>query len=470
MSESLPDSKTKIAVSTEAIDSSPKAGMLSALIRRLPMTVFWALAAQGVVSVTRILTTVTVGGRFAPEGAASGSMLGSMEQLSLYYSAFGVLMVLVAMHEGFVTTPLTVFLPKQNKENESEFSGNMLLASLTFMGVAIAIAAVWILYKYQTSQSMTPLIAVIAVVVALAPLQLLREFSRRWLLANLEVRASALFEILFSVTFLASLFALFLFAQVSAIHAFVTIAIVNVIALVAWWRCFGNRFSITKNGAKEQFMENFRYGRWAAAENVCSGVTMFFCVWYLTGELGTAPGGVFSACFNIMLLANPFLLGVCSLLGARAAQEFTRGGWDAMLKTLAQYGTFVLVVLLGFALVLWLFGDDLTNLLFNKCQVWFDANTGGVNRITSTLGLAVPLLGISFVLSTAILAIGRPNDNFICAIVALAVLVGVNLAFGPSLMVAAVSFVLATLTNVLLRIGCLARAYSKRDKTYVAKA
>jgi O-antigen/teichoic acid export membrane protein len=469
--DSLPDSEANIAVSTEAIDNSPKAGFLTALIRRFPMTVFWALAAQGVVSVTRILTTVTVGGRFAPEDAASGAMLGSMEQLSLYYSAFGVLMVLVAMHEGFVTTPLTVFLPKQNKENESKFSGNMLLASLTFMGVAIAIAAVWILYKYQTSQSMTPVISVIAVVVALAPLQLLREFSRRWLLANIEVRASAMFEILFSVTFLASLFALFCFAQVSAIHAFVTIAIVNVVALVAWWRCFGNRFAVSKEGAKKQLMENFRYGRWAAAENVCSGVTMFFCVWYLTGKMGPDPGGVFSACFNIMLLANPFLLGVCSLLGARAAQEFTRGGWDAMLKTLTQYGTFVLVVLLGFGLLLWVFGADLTNLLFgDKCQAWFDANTEGVNRITSTLGLAVPFLGISFVLSTAILAIGRPNDNFICAIAALAVLIGVNFAFGPSLMVAAVGFVVATLTNALLRVGCLARAYLKRDKTYVAKA
>ena len=85
------------------------------------MTVFWALVAQGVVSVTRILTTVTVGGRFAPDDAAAGAMLGSPEQLSLYYAAFGVLTVMIAMHEGFVTTPLTVFLPKQGKDRESTF-------------------------------------------------------------------------------------------------------------------------------------------------------------------------------------------------------------------------------------------------------------------------------------------------------------------------------------------------------------
>ena len=183
------------------------------------MTVFWALAAQGVVSVTRILTTVTVGGRFAPDETSSGSLLGSPEQLSLYYAAFGVLTVLIAMHEGFVTTPLTVFLPRQGKERETRFSGHMLLASLGFIGVALCFVAIWLLYQYQIGGGMTTALIVIAFVIVLAPLQLLREFSRRWLLANLEVRSSALFEILFSATFLTCLAMLFYFQQVTAIRA-----------------------------------------------------------------------------------------------------------------------------------------------------------------------------------------------------------------------------------------------------------
>ena len=170
-----------------------------------------------------------------------------------------------------------------------------------------------------------------------------------------------------------------------------------------------------------------------------------------------------------MLLANPFLLGVCSLLGARAAQEFTKGGWDAMLKTLTQYGTFVFVVLSGFAVVLWVFGDDLTRLLFSQDnQAWFDANTDGINRVTSVLGLAVPWLGLSFVLSTALLAIERPNDNFMCAMASLVVLVTINVAFGPSLMVAAISYVAASAANGLLRLACLIRAWAMREKV-VAK-
>ncbi len=428
------------------------------------MTVFWALAAQGIVSVTRILTTVTVGGRFAPDDTASGAMLGSPEQLSLYYAAFGVLTVLIAMHEGFVTIPMTVFLPRQGKEREATFSGHMLLASLCFIGLALCMVAMWIIYQYQIGGGMTSALTVIAFVIVLAPLQLLREFSRRWLLANLQVRPSALLEILFSVAFLTCLAALFFFQQLTAIRAFVAIAAVNVMALGAWWYFYRSNFAITLDGSGKQLKENFRYGRWAAGENFCSSITMFFCVWYLNRELGLVPGGVYSACFNVMLLANPFLLGVCSLLGARAAQEFTKGGWNAMLKTLAQYGTFVFVVLMGFAVLLWVFGADLTNLLFSeKYQAWFDVNAGGINRVTSVLGLAVPFLGVSFVLSTALLAIRRPNDNFFCALASLMVLVGINLAFGPSLMVAAISFVSASATNAAFRMGCLLRAWAVRE-------
>lgn len=434
------------------------------------MTVFWALAAQGVVSVTRILTTVTVGGRFAPDETSSGSLLGSPEQLSLYYAAFGVLTVLIAMHEGFVTTPLTVFLPRQGKERETRFSGHMLLASLGFIGVALCFVAIWLLYQYQIGGGMTTALIVIAFVIVLAPLQLLREFSRRWLLANLEVRSSALFEILFSATFLTCLAMLFYFQQVTAIRAFIAIAIVNVVALAAWWYFYRKDFNVSHEGIGKQLKQNFRYGRWAAGENFCSSITMFFCVWYLNRELGLVSGGVYSACFNIMLLANPFLLGICSLLGARAAQEFAKGGWDSMLKTLTQYGMFVFVVLIGFAIGLWVFGADLTNLLFSqKYQAWFDANTNGVNRVTAVLGLAVPCLGASFVLSTALLAIGRPNDNFICALASLVILIAINMVYGPSLMVAAISYVVAMAANAILRMACLTRAWMAR-KSVMANA
>ena len=89
-------------------NQSERGGFINALIKRVPMTVFWALAAQAAISISRLLTTMTVGGRFAPEEGVDGKLFGSAEQLGYYAVAFGVLMMIVGLHEAFVTTPLSV--------------------------------------------------------------------------------------------------------------------------------------------------------------------------------------------------------------------------------------------------------------------------------------------------------------------------------------------------------------------------
>ena len=44
-------------------------GPVRQLLALLPMTALWALLAQGILSVTRLLTSMTVGGKFSPVAA-----------------------------------------------------------------------------------------------------------------------------------------------------------------------------------------------------------------------------------------------------------------------------------------------------------------------------------------------------------------------------------------------------------------
>ena len=174
------------------------------LLSLLPMTVFWGLAAQGVLSISRLLTSVTVGGRF-------GS--GSEEQLGYYSSAFGVLMILVGLHEAFVTTPLTVFNQTKGEDERKSFSGNMLITSLLVIGLIAAGTGVLIAIQSGFEVLKPELGAALIAAAALAPLQLVREFSRRWLLANLDVKASAWLECFFAAVYLVVLASLVVFRQ-----------------------------------------------------------------------------------------------------------------------------------------------------------------------------------------------------------------------------------------------------------------
>ena len=452
LTTSTPLSCDEVAHGNSA-DSGPSPSFIQRALSRLPMTVFWALAAQATLSITRLLTSVTVGGRFGP---------GSEVELGYYSSAFSVLMLLIALHEAFVTTPLTVFNQKQTDTQRKSFSADMLISSFLLIGLTAAITGLLIAVQVGFQVVKPALGAGLIAAAALAPLQLLREFSRRWLLANLAVKASAFLEFLFAGVYLLILGGLVYAANVSAVGVFIAIACVNAIGLAVWWYIYRGEFQFNSESRSQQVTENFRYGRWVAGENVCSTFTNYMCIWFLTFQIDEGAAGVFFACFTIMMLANPFLLGISSVLAPRAAQEYVKGGWTAMRPVLMNYGGFILLVLLSFAGVLFYFGDQLTLAFFGpKFSAYFAEHFEGRNTITSTLGFAMPLLGLSFVFTMGLLAAGRPHDSFYSAIVALIALIVANFSFNqPTFETAAISFVISIAVGTACRLIFLLRAYA----------
>ncbi|MDA8563212.1 hypothetical protein N9L06_02045 [Mariniblastus sp.] len=429
------------------------------------MTIFWALTGQALLSVTRFLTTISVGGRFAPgDGSVSG--MGSPEQLGYYSSTFGILMLLIAVHEAFVTTPLTVFSQSdRSEERQKTLSGSMLTTSLLLIGVLIVCGGIyyaWLMTSQDFSQAAA---AVIVVMLLIAPLQLLREFSRRWLLANLEVRPSAILEFLIAVVFVSALALAVINEKMSATAVFGFIGCVNLLALVGCWAVYRHRFRFQAADIKTTVGRNFRYGRWVAGENVCSTITLYLCIWLLAGYVSEEASGVFFACFTVVLLANPFLLGVCSILAPRSAREFHENGLEGLKLVLVQYIGLILVVLLGFSVFLWFYGEPITNLFFgSQYEDFFDRHLNGKNSITSTLGLALPFLGASFGLTCGLLAINRPQDSFYSSVVGLVAILIANFSFSEiSLQSAAVSFLISVIATMASRLCFLILAFQKPD-------
>lgn len=425
------------------------------------MTMFWALAGQAILSITRFLTSICVGGRFAPsDGSVSG--MGSPEQLGYYSAAFGLLVLLIGIHEAFVTTPLTVFRQSERSEDRQKtLSGSMLVSSLLLICVLGVCAGVYFAWQLSNQAFDSAAAVTVAVMLIIAPLQLMREFSRRWLLANLEVRASAILEFSIAIAFVAALAVAVTTAKMSATMVFSIIGVVNLMALVGCWQVYRNRFQFQSADIKKTVGKNFRYGRWVAGENISSTITMYFCVWLLSGFVSKEASGVFFACFTVVLLANPFLLGVCSILAPRSAREFHENGWAGMNRVLIQYISLILGVLLGFSVVLWFFGEPITNLFFgSQYEDFFDRYMGGRNSITSTLGLALPFLGVSFGVTCGLLAIGRPQASFYSSVVGLVALVATSFSFDQiTLQSAAISFLVSVIVSTVARLCFLILAY-----------
>ena len=431
------------------------------LLALLPMTALWALAAQGILSITRLLTSMTVGGRFSPAAELSTDR---NEQLGYYVIGFSTLMLAVALFEAFITTPLTVFIQKQASDKRPRFSAQMLIAALLLIGLIVGLSSSLILLQFQTDYLNSGLALALIATAFLAPFQLLREFSRRWLLANLQAKESAILEAAFAVLFVVGVCILLATDQVSAVNMFSALAIINAIGVAGWWFFYCRQFDFSRQQdaplLQTQISENVNYGRWVAGENVCGVLTMYFCNWFLAYRLGEETTGVFGACFHVVMLANPFLLGIASILAPRAAVVFNQCGYPGMLKVLIKFGIVLFVAMSLTSLLLWFAGDQLTSIMFPATQIYFEEHLLNQNHITATLGLALPVMGLSYLASCGLMAAHRPRDNFYSAIVGAVVLVASNFCFAETtLMTAAISFILSFFAATIFRLYFLGSAF-----------
>ena len=406
---------------------------------------------------------MVVGGRFGSEEAG----LGSVADLAYYDAAFGIMLLFVALHEAFVTTPLTFFNHREKTTVEQKFAGKMFRLSLLFSALSLVgmLAVLW--YQLTLVEVNRGFLWALVALTALLPFQMVKEFSKRWLLANLQVRQSTVLELGFASSFALLIVLLIYFAKVNAATVFGITLISNAICLIGWWAAYGKSFSMGGGGLKEQAVENFSYGKWIAGENVCSVLMMYFSQWFLISRIGQDEAGIYSACYTIAYMANPFLLGVSGLFAPRVAQVFSKQGWKGMFPILISYSGFVVFVLLCYSATLFIYGDWLTTTAFgDKYSDYFDANYGGRNTITFLLSLAMPCFGLSFLLSCCILAADKPIYCFYAAVVGMLVTIVMNFSFAqPNLETASISFVSGVFSTMAFRAIVVWRLYGsyKRD-------
>lgn len=407
-----------------------------------------------------------VGGKLSSENAAG---LGSSAELGYYEATFGLMMLIIGVHEALVTTPMTFFHHKKKTTDDQNFAGKMLVISLVFSVFAFIVLIAVSSYQYANVTENRGLTITMLAASILMPFQLIREFARRWLLADIQVKQSALIEFLFAGLFVACLSFLVLTASVSAAAVFAVTAIANLICLTCWWIIYRRSFAGGFRGIREQTKKNISYGKWIACENLCSVAMIYFSQWFMLAKLGAVGAGVYTACVTTVLLANPFILGVASLFAPRSAQEFNRHGWPRLLKMLFGYCLFIIVVLIGFSTVLYFYGDPLTSFFFGSQQYheYLQNNFDGINSTTFLMSIATPCFGVSFLLACCLLAADVPIYSFYAALIGLIATVVVNYSFAePTINTAGTSFVAGAVATTLSRVVLVWWAH--RQQTRVA--
>lgn len=386
----------------------------------------YAIIGQGLFSLTRLVTSILIGGRF---GAGSGGT-GSEEELGVYLAYFSILLLCVSFLEAFVTTPMTYLLHTKQGIEKKRFSSFLLIVcGLMATAVSAICLAMGLVLRYWHESILPETVAAFCFLVAT---QFVREFLVRWVLAQLNSKRYALIEALYFVLYVPCLAAMLYSENLSITMLFICMAVINIIAILVWWcwyrlefiNPFSSQHSIGVAASKsfgETLREQIAYGRWIAADSICSLCTVYFCNWYLLLKIGASGAGVYGACMTIVMLVNPFLNGVMSVFAPVSAIAFEDGGKSALTNVMLKYGLPLLTIMILFSASLYFLGDWLTIKFFgDRYSDYFATHYGGTNQITFFIGLSMPLTTLAYVLACGVMASGHPKYTFISSAIGFA--------------------------------------------------
>ncbi|WP_182870768.1 lipopolysaccharide biosynthesis protein [Rhodopirellula sp. JC639] len=386
-----------------------KAAEVSARLRGLARgDTMLSLLDQVIVSGTRFATTVMVG-RF-----------GSESELGYYSLAFSVFVLLVGFQESLISIPYTVFVKRLSPDDQRKYGASSLAQAIGLNLIAmlvLLIACVLI----QTTRGATGMIGLLWLLVALLPFLMLREFARRMAFAQLHVPTAMALDLAVSVLQLGGLAALALADQMTAGAAFLVTGIATGLSGLIWLTLVRSSFQWDRSRMRSDWVENIRFGKWVTGAQLTSVLQTYFAHWLLAAVIDERATGIYAACMTVVMLSNPFILGMSNVLSPKAAHAFAAGGAAAAAHLVWRFTGVMLSILCVFAALVGVFG--------NAIVVWiFDQQYGGHGAAILVLASGTIALGAGYSFASGLRAINRPAANFWAGIWGLVVTVVISSA------------------------------------------
>jgi O-antigen/teichoic acid export membrane protein len=368
-----------------------------------------------VVSGTSFLTMIMVG-RFC-----------GLQDLGVFALAWTILLAVSVIQEAFVLSPFTVFLGRYSEiPDQKAYAGVSLVlqTGLTFVAMATVFTAAILLTAVGNQTELATIAWCILVAV---PALSLREYARRYLFAHFNAAEVFILDMAVSILQLGGIGVAWQLGWLSPESVLLLIAAANGLSAAVWIIYRRSQFKVpTRHSLVAESKRHWYFGRWICISQI-SDLTLTHGVgWLIAIMIGTAATGLFAACNSIILILNPLLLGMSSILLPRASQanhqqgngEVTRIIWKVAALLTISAGLVCLVVTLNAELLMQLF--------------YAPESLDGVREIVLILALAGLIGAISHAFDSGLLVINRPDVNLAAAVSGLVVTFVIAVVLTPA--------------------------------------
>jgi O-antigen/teichoic acid export membrane protein len=388
-----PTAATFVERAQSAILATRWGSRLQAVLRGSRGKTLLALVDQVIVGAANFVTLLLLG------------RLAGAENLGLFALVMTVFYLLMTVQESLVTLPYTIVAAKLKGERHLQCSGAALTQSATwaaFVGVAIAIVGVS-MYWFGDDAQVAGIVGAFALV---APIWLIREFTRRFLFANMRLTRVVAMSIAGATTQVIALGLWAYSGRLSAVTALYAMGMGSSVAGFGWLWLSRREFDFHRERSSYFVLKNWVLGRWIVASQATNVVASNMMLWLIAFWLGPTATGVFAACDSILRMANPIIMSLNNILTPWAAIGFHRGG-KAKLNQIVWKSTALLgLFLLGFTFAVsvtggWILGHSYGS---SYAEAWATLVVLAVNQLVAKLSLAT---------GRALLVLERADINLI---------------------------------------------------------
>lgn len=387
-------------------------GLLSGETTRKGIVTF---ADQAVASVTNFLTGVIIG------------RACTKEQFGLYMLGFSIILFVVNLQDGLISTPYMVYSPRLKGSMRAQYTGSTLIHQLTLSALVIpALAMVGVVLSLGVGlQDLAP---VVWALVTLIMFILLRDYVRRICFANLRMKTALVLDSCVAFLQICGLLLLAYLELLSASRAYWVVGTACGIAASIWLLSNRKMFVVKIHQTIPDFRQSWSLGKWVLASTLLWALSMNFYPWILAAFHGTTATGVWAACLGIVAISKPILTGVQNFLGPKIAHTYATDGSIASSRYVWMSSAVYSFLITPVCIVLLFFGGVIV--------VWFYGDKyAGNSLLVSLLAVNLVVTAAAFPFSYALLAMGRADVDFAINFLALFILLTIGLwlvkSFGP---------------------------------------
>ncbi len=271
------------------------------------------------------------------------------------------------------------------------------------------------------------------------PLLFLRECFRRQFFTEFKMKEALVLDICINTLQFLLLFFLWYFDALTPASVFGIMAAATALGSAVTWIFIKKLYDFTNLDVATDTRENIRYGRWLLAGSFCHLGSLYTYPWLIYLIHGKTEAGAFAACYSLINLLNPLVLGFNNYFRPKIIQTRIERGALAMDQLVRRACVAFIPVTAIVILFLSIAGGFLVNLVYGE-------QFPDLGPVIAIVGISLASTFIGSPLQLGVLALNKPQINpmFHASALAITLCVGVPLVFLYGNIGAAIGYALAS--------------------------